>query len=61
LDTNLLKQQVANKAEIDIVINLQGEVRECSRYSDLKELYAKVIPSINSFEKKMIEQNLEIE
>ena len=49
------------KAEIDILTNLQGEVRECSRYSDLKELYSKVIPSISNFEKKMIEQNSEIE
>jgi hypothetical protein len=43
------------KAEQDILSNLQGEVRECSRYTDLKELYTKVVPSISAFEKKMIE------
>jgi hypothetical protein len=38
------------KGELDVLTNLQAEVRECSRYSDLRDLYSKVIPSISNFE-----------
>ena len=58
-DMNDIKQNGARKMHIN---ELQEHINKWSKYDDLKELYAKVIPSIHSFEENMIilEKDIEV-
>lgn len=56
-----VKQALLHKATKDDIIKVNTELLKFCAYSDLKDLYQKVVPSISRFEDKLIDYYKEIQ
>ena len=56
-DTSMIQLKLSRKTETDETQKLWEEFKKYSSYSDLKDLYNRVMPTLQAYDKKMLEMS----